>query len=166
MYWILISGIVLLVDYLTGPLIEFPIVFVIPIALASWYSGLEWGLTFALLLPIGRIIIRFLWEPSTDFSVVLINAVIRVSVLTGIVFMVNQVAALTREVKALRGILPTCSVCKKNRTPECQWKEIEIYISEHSEARFSHGICDTCKERLYPELFANRNKTFDCSTKA
>jgi len=160
----LLSTIVLLVDYFTGPLIEFPIVFAIPVILVSWYSGIKWGIALALLLPIGRIIERsFLWEPSIDFFTILFNAAIRFCVLTGIAFMVNHVAGLTREVKRLRGILPTCSACKRIRTPDGQWKEMETYVSEHSEARFSHGICDECRERLYPE-FSKKNETelHDC----
>ncbi len=59
------------------------------------------------------------------------------------------------EVKTLRGILPTCSFCKKIRleghdpTVSSSWVEIETYISEHSEARFSHGLCPDCYREIY-----------------
>lgn len=51
--------------------------------------------------------------------------------------------ALTR-VNQLTGLLPTCCVCKKIRTPEGKWVQMETYISERSAATFSHGFCDEC----------------------
>lgn len=57
------------------------------------------------------------------------------------------------EIKTLKGILPICASCKKIRDDEGYWKQIESYISEHSEAEFSHGICPECARKLYPEAF-------------
>lgn len=54
-------------------------------------------------------------------------------------------------VKLLSGLLPICSSCKKIRNDEGYWEQLEIYISEHSEAEFSHGICPDCCKKLYPE---------------
>lgn len=56
------------------------------------------------------------------------------------------------KVKALSGMLPICSVCKKVRDDKGYWKQIERYISEHSEAEFSHSICPECAKRLYPDF--------------
>ena len=57
--------------------------------------------------------------------------------------------ALTR-IKTLKGLLPICAACKKVRDDKGYWSQIEVYISEHSEAEFSHGICPDCAKRLYP----------------
>lgn len=57
-----------------------------------------------------------------------------------------------REIKTLRGIIPICSSCKKIRDEKENWNQIEIYIKEHSDADFSHGICPECAEKLYPEF--------------
>lgn len=57
------------------------------------------------------------------------------------------------EIKTLKGILPICAACKKIRDDEGYWKQIELYISEHSGAEFTHGICPECARRLYPEAF-------------
>lgn len=54
------------------------------------------------------------------------------------------------EIKTLRGILPICSSCKKIRTDEGSWQQIELYIIEHSDAQFTHGVCPDCAARLYP----------------
>jgi hypothetical protein len=57
------------------------------------------------------------------------------------------------EVKTLSGLLPICSSCKKIRDDEGYWQQIEEYIRDHSEADFTHGICNECAEELYPEFY-------------
>jgi DNA-binding response OmpR family regulator len=47
-------------------------------------------------------------------------------------------------VKQLRGLLPMCSYCKKIRVDNMYWQQLESYLSEHSDAEFSHGICPEC----------------------
>lgn len=60
--------------------------------------------------------------------------------------------ALAR-VRQLRGLLPICSYCKKVRDDRNYWQQVETYVSEHSDARFSHGICPDCYETVVkPEL--------------
>lgn len=57
------------------------------------------------------------------------------------------------EIKTLRGIIPICSNCKQIRNDEGIWSKIEKYISDHSEAKFTHGICPKCAQNLYPEYY-------------
>lgn len=60
--------------------------------------------------------------------------------------------ALTR-VKSLQGLLPMCSYCKRIRNDRNYWQQVESYISEHSEAEFTHGVCPHCYETIVkPEL--------------
>ncbi len=60
--------------------------------------------------------------------------------------------ALAR-VKQLQGLLPICSYCKKIRDDRNYWNQVETYISAHSEAQFSHGICPDCFEKFVrPQL--------------
>ena len=56
------------------------------------------------------------------------------------------------QVQLLSGLLPICASCKKIRDDRGRWRHLESYISEHSEAEFTHGICDDCTKRLYPQL--------------
>jgi CheY-like chemotaxis protein len=57
------------------------------------------------------------------------------------------------QVKQLSGILPICSYCKKIRDDHDYWQRVEVYITEHSEAQFSHGICSECfAVHVEPEL--------------
>jgi AmiR/NasT family two-component response regulator len=57
------------------------------------------------------------------------------------------------QVKILSGLLPICSNCKKIRDDQGYWQQVEIYISEHSEAEFSHGLCPDCIQTLYPDSY-------------
>jgi CheY-like chemotaxis protein len=58
-----------------------------------------------------------------------------------------------REVKVLRGLIPICASCKKIRNDGGFWQQLEEYIGEHSEAEFSHGICQPCLKKLYPGVY-------------
>lgn len=55
------------------------------------------------------------------------------------------------EIKMLRGILPICMHCKGIRNDEGYWNQLETYITEHSDVRFSHGICDKCLKEHYDQ---------------
>jgi hypothetical protein len=57
------------------------------------------------------------------------------------------------EIKTLRGIVPICSNCKKIRDDKGFWEQVEGYVAKHTEARFSHGVCPDCLNKLYPEYF-------------
>jgi PAS domain S-box-containing protein len=52
------------------------------------------------------------------------------------------------EVRTLEGLLPICAWCKKIRTQDGTWTELELYITTHSEANFSHGVCPECIPRI------------------
>ena len=67
----------------------------------------------------------------------------------------EQVAGLQEaiaNVKQLKGLLPMCSYCKSIRNDGDYWQQLETYISDHSEAEFSHGICPNCFERATREF--------------
>ena len=55
------------------------------------------------------------------------------------------------ERKRLGGLLPICASCKKIRDDQGYWQQVEVYIRQHSEAQFSHGLCPDCKQKLYPK---------------
>ena len=56
------------------------------------------------------------------------------------------------QVKQLSGLLPICAHCNKIRDGEGYWNQLEEYIHEHSGARFSHGICQECAKKYYPDM--------------
>lgn len=61
---------------------------------------------------------------------------------------VRDLEAALKQVKQLRGLLPICMYCKKIRNDGDYWQQVENYISDHTEAEFSHGICPQCYEKL------------------
>ena len=63
----------------------------------------------------------------------------------------TELEEVLSRIKKLQGLLPICASCKSIRDDSGYWNQIEIYIQEHSEADFSHGICPTCARRLYPD---------------
>ncbi|KMY69172.1 hypothetical protein AAU61_06615 [Desulfocarbo indianensis] len=64
----------------------------------------------------------------------------------------NDLGSARREINSLRGILPICANCKKIRDDQGYWQQVEQYVSEHTGAEFTHGICPECMKKLYPEL--------------
>ncbi len=55
------------------------------------------------------------------------------------------------QVKTLSGLLPICAGCKQIRDDHGYWSQIESYISQHSDAQFSHGLCPDCAQKYFPE---------------
>jgi PAS domain S-box-containing protein len=66
--------------------------------------------------------------------------------------MVNELQAALAKARRLGGLLPMCASCKKIRNDEGYWQEVEVYIHEHSDADFTHGICPACSRKLYPGI--------------
>ncbi|GAB6095624.1 hypothetical protein JCM14469_18760 [Desulfatiferula olefinivorans] len=82
----------------------------------------------------------------------------RVEVGRRMVEMQEQLAVQFRElrqaldhIKTLQGIVPICCFCKKIRDDKGYWDQVEVYVSKHSNAEFSHGICPDCMEKHYPD---------------
>ena len=57
------------------------------------------------------------------------------------------------EVQVLRGLLPICSSCKRIKDEHETWQVLEAYLQDHTEAKFTHGICPDCMRKLYPEYY-------------
>jgi len=64
----------------------------------------------------------------------------------------QRMIELLANVKRLHGLLPICSYCKRIRDDQNYWEQVERYISEHTDVRFSHGICPTCLTKAMAEL--------------
>lgn len=64
--------------------------------------------------------------------------------------LLKELQGAAGRIKVLSGLLPICASCKKIRDDKGYWNTLETYISDHSEADFSHGICQDCARKLYP----------------
>lgn len=63
--------------------------------------------------------------------------------------LIDQLKNSINEINKLQGILPICARCKKIRDSDGYWKQVESYIETHSEAKFSHSLCEKCVGELY-----------------
>ncbi len=88
------------------------------------------------------------------FSTLLINLGIFVFVTSIVLILVRlAISAYQKRIETLSGIVPICSYCKKIRDDKGFWNQVELYIEEHSDAEFSHGICPNCQEKYFPDVF-------------
>ncbi|MFC1538564.1 PAS domain S-box protein [Candidatus Latescibacterota bacterium] len=65
---------------------------------------------------------------------------------------IKEFKEIASGIKMLSGLLPICSHCKKIRSSEGYWEQLEEYIRAHSDAKFTHGICPDCMKKLYQEF--------------
>lgn len=158
-YWSAISLIVLALDYLSGPVIQFPAVFVIPVSLAAWYNGWSWGVALSVVLPLVRLYFTTILDAPWSFTEAAINAGIRMAVLGFFAILVDRVAiqaaALKNRVQILEGMLPVCAVCKRIRDERETWHTLEQYVVSQSKDRVSHEVCPDCAAR-FGEIFDRR----------
>jgi K+-sensing histidine kinase KdpD len=142
--------------------------FLAAVVVASWYGGLAAGL---LATALSGLAIDFLFLPPIySLGLGVLDAVrLGVFVLVAISISSLDAARLRAEatqtrliaelqealaqVKQLSGLLSICASCKKIRDDQGDWLQMELYIRDHSEADFSHGICPECARKLYPEYF-------------
>jgi hypothetical protein len=69
-----------------------------------------------------------------------------------------ELEATMAEMRVLKGLLPICAACKKIRTEEGVWTQMEVYISKHSHASFTHGLCPECM----PIYMGDQTKKPEC----
>ena len=152
-YWAAVAVVILFCEYLTEPFIKFPILFLVPIALAAWYSGRWWGIGLAVSMPVVHTYFLRAAGVHEPVTIMAINDLIRIIVLSTFAFLVDRTATqtrlLAREARVLSGLLPICSFCKKIRDQDGGWHPLELYISEHSEALLSHSLCPECTQAHY-----------------
>jgi response regulator RpfG family c-di-GMP phosphodiesterase len=71
----------------------------------------------------------------------------------------EELEATLARVKQLEGVIPICMHCKSIRTDEASWQQIETYISDHTDALFSHGVCPFCIAEHYPAIAEHKQMT-------
>ena len=161
-FYLFAAVIVLLVDYLTGKDIEFPILYALPVGMAAWRNKKTAAYGIAILMPLVRVGFYFPWHDTGSFPVALLNVPIIELALVFYAYLVDRTAwqarALEKKVSALEGILPICASCKRIRNERGEYEQIEKYVTEHSEASFTHGICPDCAKRLYPGIFKGKDE--------
>jgi phosphoserine phosphatase RsbU/P len=75
---------------------------------------------------------------------------------------VHELESALSKVRQLQGLLPICCYCKKIRDDQNYWQQVDGYISQHSEVRFSHGICPDCYDRVVKAELAAFSVETEC----
>lgn len=147
------------IDYLSGYQIHFSFFYLPAIIFCSWVGGKGIGVLVATFSGLTAMLADTLIDQTTAHSAFSYwNALSRSGVFFLVVYMTckirilfaNQVLlnenlnASLIEIRRLSGLLPICSWCKKIRDDSGYWQQVEKYLSEHSEAEFTHGICPDC----------------------
>jgi hypothetical protein len=66
--------------------------------------------------------------------------------------LIQDLQSALANVKSLSGMLPICAGCKRIRDDKGYWSQVESYIQQHSEAKFTHGLCPDCTRKYFPGL--------------
>jgi hypothetical protein len=148
--WMAMAAAVMAMDFFTGPYIQVAILFVFPVALATWGQGRVWGSVVAVALPLLRLPVFFIaWHVPTSWDLEVLDTTIDVIVLLALVQIIDYVARQRREIHVLEGMLPICGFCKRIRDENGRWRQLESYIVERSEAKFTHTFCPECGRSHY-----------------
>jgi hypothetical protein len=152
-WWLAIVGPLLFVEYVTGIYAQFPVVYVIPVCLAAYYSGRWPAVVLAVIMPVAHLAFVLAASESVRLWPLVAATAFRSSVILFMALWFARLSeherALHQEVQTLRGLLPICSFCKSIKNDAGEWERLEGFISRHSATRFSHGICPSCYEAHY-----------------
>ena len=159
LWWALVGIGLIWIDHAAGPFSQFPVLYVIPVSLAAWYSGRRTALALATVVPVAHLLfLTEFWTRAANWTTVgatvVRGAVIFVTALW-VARLSEHERVLTRYVQRLEGLLPICSFCKSIRNTDDQWEPLETFISKRSDAEFSHGFCPTCVKTHYEHLSAD-----------
>ena len=150
-------------DYVSGEKFDFFVFYLIPIALATWYGGRAAGITLAIVSAAAWFQSDIMSQRSYSLLIGSWDTIMRLIAFLAVAVTLSWIRSdllelqvmngkLTKamaEIKQLEGILPMCTFCRKIRNNENRWVSLERYISEHSNAQISHGMCPYCYKKHY-----------------
>lgn len=143
---------IFLVDLLTPMSVIVSMLYAIPIYLTRFLPALRIVPIFGVLCTALTLIGWYASSPGGAPWVVMVNRLLTICLIWGTVY-------LTTQIKVLYGYIRVCSACKKIEE-DGRWVAWEVYISRHSEADFTHGMCEECGANLYPETFKQVSRKF------
>lgn len=168
-YAFLLNIIIGYIDYVTGYDIGISAFYLAPIGLVVWFlnSKKSAGIYMAIITSItvtasnllaGQMIRYYaveLWNTAVHFAFFAISALLIYEVRSNLEKrekLKRDLQQALDQVNKLSGLLPLCSSCKKICDDKGNWSHVEEYISEHSDAMVSHGICPDCALKHYPQF--------------
>ncbi len=138
---------------------------VLPILAAAYCFGLLWGiLAGSISYPANLLLFYLFAEPGNGLfqhtRIIGWLAMILIGALVGYIRNLNfrlrktnnKLSNALQKKQSLSGLLPICAQCKRIRDDQGYWHQVEAYISNHSEAEFTHGICPDCEREMERDL--------------
>jgi len=157
--WLMLSFVILEIDLLLplGVAGAVPYVAVILISLIS--KNHKTTIIAAILCTV-LTLLGYIFSPEGGelWKVILNRLVALFAIWTTAILALRIIEQTETELKVLQGLLPICASCKNIRDNEGNWKQLETYIKQHSEADFSHGMCPHCLQEHYPNLQQRLNR--------
>jgi hypothetical protein len=168
--WGLITSVLVIVlfllDWTTGYELHFFVFYFLPVSLGAWFLNLGATVALAFACAISWSAADFLsGHTYSSIFYAFWNAAIRLLAFLLIGLFINKIKLLLdrerkisqdlhrslAEIKVLEAILPICAQCKKIRNQEGHWQQLELYIGEHANTKFSHGYCPECAMKILAE---------------
>ena len=151
--WIGFALLILIGNFNSDPYVDFPLLFLIPVLLASWYSGRWWGIGLAIGMPLVRLGFIFgVWDVPWSVLHSIVNASMRVTVLTTFAVLTDFLRTQQRRIEILESLLPMCHHCKRIRIENSKWQAIDLYLNENVGALFLQGVCPDCLKEMSSDL--------------
>ncbi|MCA9428678.1 MAG: DUF4118 domain-containing protein [Candidatus Omnitrophica bacterium] len=154
------------VDYETGRVLNFFLFYFAPVILAAWFLGLSGAM-------VTSIVCSGVWFAADYLSardypshgIAVWNTMIRMSAFMMMGASTSKIRVLIdrerelserlgrtlAELKVLEGLVPICAACKSIRDENNQWHVLEAYITDHTNAQFTHGLCPKCTKKILEE---------------
>ena len=150
--------------YETDPELGFSIFYVIPVFALTWRMGGIAGLVMSTACTIVRGVVEMIGRPEQSLTHPAWNAFSGFLLFASITFLVTRIKLdMTRlrdtttelqkalgEVKRLTGLLRICAWCRRIRTDDGAWVQLEKYVEDHADIDITHGICPDCVDKHYP----------------
>jgi len=161
-------------DYLSGRDTTFEAFYLVPVMLAAWYLGRRSAIAVGALCVASGLVANFflpgpqsarlateIWNAASRSAIYVVTAILLTSLqrtLDARTRLIGELETALGEIRTLRGLLPMCAWCKRIRDEQdgSQWKTVERYVAEHSEAEFTHGICPDCAAKMVKDAEAAR----------
>jgi len=152
-WWTAVAASFLAFDYFGGGGTEFPTLYLVPVIFAAWYSGKWAAIALAIAVSLLHTLVLILGWHGEDLTLPILMTLVRGVVVSVLALWFARLSEherqLHRYVVKLEGLLPICSHCKSIKNEAGQWESLEAFMSERSDADFSHGLCPNCVREHY-----------------
>ena len=144
---------------------EVSLLYLIPLGFVAMWSSPKQSTHVLVIAAVCAVLtwVGFFLTPPHAVWAAVANRLLAVTVIGFTVMLSVSRKRAEDDLTVLRGLLPICSYCKKIRDDWGSWQQMERYITDRSQADFSHGMCPDCGEKHFPDMFSNARPATDVS---